>query len=309
MKSTLFPVISAVGLASFILSGCYTQLATVEDRYEGRAYYEREAEQGDDSLDYRDDARYEEYYEENGWRPRYYTGFHFYYPWRTSFYWGTVWYSDPFFWDPWYWDWYSPWYARWYSPYYYYPHSYYYGYWYPRSYFYGGYYPGYYAYYQPYNTYDRTKRRESGYRRSGDTRRGTVGIRGYQTTSNQYPSVTRRAGTSRGSGSSDTEVTRRTESTDSRSRSGYTRRPENSSREGSSRGSSYQPRSRESQSSSGTRRSGSERSSQSRGRDQSSYRSPSSSSPPPSTPAPSTSRGNSDSGGSNRSSGAKRGNR
>lgn len=177
--------LSAVGLGALLLSGCYTQLATVDTyRYEDEEYSEAEVV---DSTD--EDVSIQEGYDD--WSPRYDIGFTYYYPWRTSFYWGTAWYADPFYYDPWYYGYYySPWYTSWYYPHHYYSH------WYPRSYYYyGGYYPGYYSSYQPYVVNQRT-RRESGYRRTAD-RNGTYTRAGsYGTVSGSESALTRSSRTS-----------------------------------------------------------------------------------------------------------------
>ncbi|MBN1397004.1 MAG: hypothetical protein JXA06_03130 [Bacteroidetes bacterium] len=165
MKTTKFTLIFllSIGLSTFLLQGCYTRLAVIEDdEYQDApeyTYYQEEdttyqEEQPVDNQYYDDDY----YYREDYWRPRNYVGFHYYYPsWRFSWGWTGCYY--PSYWDPW-WSPYDPYYG-WSSYYSYYP---YYSYWYP---YYGyNYYVGHYS-----NHYYGT--RNSGYQRGSNALRNT----------------------------------------------------------------------------------------------------------------------------------------
>ena len=182
MKSVIRFLSLAMTLGAFaFLSGCYTQLATVHDGdegYDSGAYQQQQYDDQDSSqAAYTEDS--EDYYDQ----PRYNVGFSYYYPWRSSLYWGYGY--DPWwggFYDPWYYgySWYSPWrfsaYSSWYSPY-----------------FYGGYYPGYYSFYQPYVVQSRGAyvHRGSGYSRTGRVREGYSRTGTYQSTTGSLPNAGR----------------------------------------------------------------------------------------------------------------------
>ncbi len=186
MKPTLriARLLLVVSTTSILLSGCYTQLATMEDdadRYE-RNGAARVVDEQDSTAD-RAPSYYDDY---DDWRGHHRLGFSYYYP--SSWYWNTA------FSDPYYYGW----------PFYGYNFGYlegfgrnFYGY---GPYYYGGYY-GYspYGYYHgyPYVVYGSTsfsqdQTRNSGYRRTGDGRLG--GYSGRPSSAVGVTPASRRAG-------------------------------------------------------------------------------------------------------------------
>jgi len=224
-------------LISLALSGCYTRIATVEDRepeyaQEEEEYVVQEGEVEDSTYD--DRGRYWD--DEMRWR--YNMGFRYYYPWHTSYRYG---YYDPWYYDHIYYPWsiYDPW--NWYYNPYAYRYSIYgpYGSYYSR---YSGYYGlGYYPYAQPVIYYGMGEgsgfsTRNSGYSRTGDVRSNPRSSGASTSPGTALPPATR-SGVSRDGGparsSGSTGVERRGSSGSSRESSvGRSSRGTSSGREG-----------------------------------------------------------------------------
>lgn len=209
-----------------LFSGCYTQLVTREDEEEP---YERggvaRIEDEQDSTAERERSYYDcdDY---DNWQRHYRIGFSYYYP--------SWWYWDAAFSDPYYYGW-PGYYTFWYSSgfgwnYYGYSPYYYGGYWghaTPYGHYPYGYYTGY-----PYVVTDRfyqQQTRNSGYRRTGDTRMS--GFSGRPATSVGAVPASRRAGVS--APSAPAPATRRSESPSGRG-SSRSYAPQSSGRSGGS---------------------------------------------------------------------------
>ena len=147
-KYIFWLIASVAALLLFVLSGCYTQVATVrEEQPQARQDYdtlqdhpEGYAAEGDTNYEENENPPVVNNYYGNGWHP--WAGFNYYYP---SYYWPSyafgVAYNDPWFYDS-YWA-YDPWWCG--TPYIGYP---YYGSYYSRPAFYGyGIYSPYYHHY------------------------------------------------------------------------------------------------------------------------------------------------------------------
>lgn len=178
MRTVYLPLI-LLPSAALVLSGCYTQLATVRDDVEER-YSSRTDDrtvEGDDTTGAQSDCTD---CKDDWFRSRYRLGFRYYYPSYSSFYFST--FYDPWYYDPWY-CYFDPWICG--TPFVGRPYWYN---WYWAGY-YGGYYPGYYGGYYPYGSYrypyyypgvivvsgGTTRTRDSGYRRSGGVTRSGDG--------------------------------------------------------------------------------------------------------------------------------------
>lgn len=145
MKTMMFyfKLLLPLGLMGFLLQGCYTRFATMQEEDSSYQEEQQSAVQNDSSY----------YGEDNdNWQPHQYLGFSYYYPgWRSYWSWdyGCIY---PSYWDPWYWG------PAFYIGYSYYPHHW--GYW--NS--YSGYGYGHARYPRSFVT------RNSGYQRGGNSR-------------------------------------------------------------------------------------------------------------------------------------------